>query len=74
VALRPGVESDDAIRTTCSPNQCHIPRPYPVSLLETEEGHDQMGIAQRFDKFGRDWNYDACVVVSAMAHGAARTA
>jgi hypothetical protein len=41
-----GVESDDAIRTTCSPNQCHIPRPYPVSLLATEDGHDQLGIAQ----------------------------
>jgi hypothetical protein len=41
-----GVESDDAIRTACSPNQCHIPRPYLVSLLEREEGHDQMSIAQ----------------------------
>src|SRR4029453_11697428 len=27
---------DDAIRTTCPPNRCHIRRAYPVSLLETD--------------------------------------
>jgi hypothetical protein len=35
-----------------------------------------MGIAQSVDKFERDWNYDACVVVSAMpdlTNGARRT-
>src|SRR5262249_9565027 len=25
---------------------CHIPRPYPVSFLEMEEGHDHMGVAR----------------------------
>jgi hypothetical protein len=43
-----GAESDGAIQTPCSPNQCHIPRPYLVSVLDTEEEHGQMDIAQSF--------------------------
>jgi hypothetical protein len=56
------------------PNQCHIPRPYPVSLLETEEDMTKWAFVRLFDKFERDWKYNAFILVSTipdLADGAA---
>jgi hypothetical protein len=61
-----GVRFEDGIRTTRSPIIVTLRDPMPSHYWREMRDMTDWALLRACDKFERDWNYDACVVVSAM--------
>ena len=71
------VESDVRFGPRARPINVTFRDPILSHSWRQRTGMTEWALLRPFDEFERDWNYDACVVVSAMpdlADGAARTA